>query len=70
MSRHRRAVQRSQSTQSKTRSRSLASVSASSGGAANRAAARMPSLDELEDGNDDDEAPSYENHSVIVEVRY
>ena len=61
-------MQRSQSTQSKTRSRSLASISASgaSNAAASRAAARMPSLDELEDGND--EAP-YENHSVIVEVR-
>ena len=68
LSRHRRAVQRSQSTQSKTRLRSLASISASgaSSAATSRAAARMPSLDELEDGND--EAP-YENHSVIVEVR-
>ena len=36
------------------------------------AAARMPSLDELDDGecaNEAQQQPPYENHSVIMEVR-
>ena len=63
LSRHRRAVQRSQSTQSKTRSRSGSSTAAA------RAPARMPSLDELEDGDCGNDDSPYENHSVIMEVR-
>ena len=64
LSRHRRAVQRSQSTQSKTRSRSGSSTAAA------RAPARMPSLDELEDGDCGGAETPYENHSVIMEVRW
>ena len=35
-----------------------------------RAAARMPSLDELEDGDCGGAETPYENHSVIMEVRW